>query len=302
MLASTACFVELFVQAMAEQAATPTQESASADIHRSASSQSQSRSHSQSGTAAAVLNNSEKHNPGNARVYNDKDDDSFLDEVENTLLGDSSRLSNSNNSDFDSNAAAAAGTRHFKTFSPSRHPPSTALKSQYLHANHQEALDDPATFRRKCRVALFYLLTSTSHELVIYKLAQRTTWPNAILFVPFEFLLLTAIACLASVYMKKTGNLKMQQLIGVNGLPVSSLFTLKDSTPLAVLTVLTAALTVLKDAWLEAAIGTAVSVGVLSLLWRRSPVPPPDVLSFFFTTDLHRTCTPSHPSIDLPLH
>lgn len=256
---------------MAEQAATPTQESASADIHRSASSQSQSRSHSQSGTAtapaaAAVLNNSEKHDPGNARVYNDKDDDSFLDEVENTLLGDSSRLSNSNNSDFDSNAAAAVDTRHFKTFSPSRHPPSTALKSQYLHANHQEALDDPATFRRKCRVALFYLLTSTSHELVIYKLAQRTTWPNAILFIPFEFLLLTAIACLASVYIKKTGNLRMQQSIGVNGPPVSSMFTLKDSTPLAVLTVLAAALTILKDAWLEAAIGTAVSVGVLSLL------------------------------------
>lgn len=195
--------------------------------------------------------------------YQDKDDDTFLDEVENTLLGSDSLE--------DSHHAGGGGVKAISRSSTAVNSPRRVASPRNTSRPHypspysSETQDDPSSFRRKCRAGIFYLFCSTIHELVIYKIAQRTSWPIATSFIPFEFLIFTIIAGLASLYMKKTSNLKMQHVLGLNGLPILPSLAWKESLPLAALTVAAAALKVLKDASLEASISTAVSVSLPSV-------------------------------------
>lgn len=188
------------------------------------------------------------------KEYNDdKDDESFLDEVENSLLGKpAAGLMNGNSH----STKTGHSPRHS---SPSR----THLHSQYSHMQSQDALDDSPSFRRKVSAGLFYLLCSGLHEGVIYKLAQRTAWYNATIFIPFEFLIVTVIAGLVTLYMKKTSSVQLQHIMGHNGIPLLPSLAWKEALPLAGFTVAATALRVLKDATLEASISTAVSVSPL---------------------------------------
>lgn len=215
------------------------------------------KSRSSPSHAAGV--NEEQHSYGQS-TYQDKDDDTFLDEVENTLLGSDSLNGNGDSPGHHGSGIKANTSRS----STAVNSPRRASSPRHPHYPHffpdSTSQDDPSAFRRKCRAGIFYLICSTAHELVIYKLAQRTSWPIATSFIPFEFLVFTIITGIASLYMKKTSNLKMQHLLGLNGLPILPCLAWKESAPLAALTVAAAAFRVLKDASLEASISSAVSV------------------------------------------
>jgi len=233
---------------------------------------------------------------------NDKEDDSFLDEVEESLLGDSTRpgpgsFLNGNRTGDSSgsptlfSASVGNSPRHEKTLS-------SAIQS----LSQETPLDDPASFRRKFRAALFYLLCSTLHEGVIYKIAQRTTWSNATLFIPLELLISTLLAGLLTIYMKITSNLKLQHAIGINGLPILPSYSWKESTPLAGLTVAAAVLRILKDAYLEASISTAVSVSLsLHLPLSTMDLTIHPVLSFPFSIVYQQTYVAPALCVILPL-
>lgn len=229
------------------------------------------KSRSSPSRVAAAGVNEEQHSYGHS-TYQDKDDDTFLDEVENTLLGSDSLNGNVDSPGHHGNGGIKANTSRSSTAVNS---PRRASSPRHPHSPYyspsESIQDDPSTFRRKCRAGIFYLICSTVHELVIYKLAQRTSWPIATSFIPFEFLIFTIITGIASLYMKKTSNLKMQQLLGLNGLPpILPCLAWKESAPLAALTVAAAAFRVLKDASLEASISTAVSVSPFGV----SPLSP----------------------------
>ncbi|KAK9894747.1 hypothetical protein P389DRAFT_173903 [Cystobasidium minutum MCA 4210] len=220
--------------------------------------------------------------------YQDKDDVAFLEEVESTLLlgggGDSSSPSskskidndNLNEEEHEYPGAGTKASRASTAVNSPRHPLSPSSSSSGhdrggsngnsgMHLLHSQLSpdyylqDDPSSFRRKCRAGIFYLICSTLHELAIYKLAQRTTVSIAVAFIPFEFIIFTVLGAVATLYMRKTSNLKMQHAIGLNGMPILPSLAWKESIPLAALVIAAATLRVLKDANLEASISNAVS-------------------------------------------
>lgn len=215
----------------------------------------------------------------------DKEDDSFLNEVEDSLLGHSSTKTSSGtilkDGNNDGEGTFSTGSETLYSTSLANSPSATATLSNPLfrddkyshsqygshqhnhHHPHQDGttpLDDPSSLRRKTRAAVFYLLCSALHEVVIYKIAQRTAWSNITLFIPIELLISTIVAVLVTRYVKKSSNLRLQHLIGLNGFSILPSKAWKESAPLAGITVAAAVFRILKDAYLEASISTAVSV------------------------------------------
>lgn len=241
-----------------------------------------------SATSADPLNGSTGKVVSAQKEYDDaKEDDSFLNEVEDSLLDHpaktSSRQTLMTRKDENNNDEVNYSTGSETLFSTTNSPSAIAVPvnpfgddkysshSQYGFHHHDSSsssnastppsqLDDPSSFRRKVRAAIFYLLCSTLHEIIIYKISQRTTWSNVTLFIPFELLISTTIAGLVTIYMKKSSNLKLQYAIGLDGSPILPSIAWKDSAPLAGFTVTAAVFRILKDAHLEASISTALSV------------------------------------------
>jgi hypothetical protein len=187
-------------------------------------------------------------------------DDHFLHEVENSLYGNprSHHVSHASHDKYASaSTVAPAGSR---------------LPSPFMDTT--DSLDDSTTFKRKLRAGLFYLACSTAHELMIYKIAQRTFWQTATFFLSFEYLLLLICGSILTLYMKLRKSVPLQKLIGVNGIqlwPISSTSSStsassssntlsKDVLPLAALVVATASLRILKDGLLDVTISTSISV------------------------------------------
>jgi hypothetical protein len=128
-----------------------------------------------------------------------------------------------------------------------------------------DTLDDPSTFKLKLRVGLFYLACSTAHELMIYKIAQRTFWQTAAFFLSFEYLLWLVCGVILMIYMRFSKSVPLQKIIGGNGTqllwPSSSSPSLyKDVLPLAALLVATAALRLFKDGLLDVTSSASISV------------------------------------------
>lgn len=208
--------------------------------------------------------------PSHKEYNDDKEDDTFLDEVEESLLGESTRPGfmaiNDGSSGSRTLFSASRGNSPQHSRSSSRAATPFQHHTTLKHQVDIPILDDPSSFRRKIRAAIFYLLCSTLHEAVIYKIAQRTTWPNATLCIPIELLISTIVGGILTIYMKKSSSLKLQHAIGVNGLQILPSKAWKESMPLAALIVAASVLRILKDALLEASISTATSVSQIQII------------------------------------
>lgn len=227
--------------------------------------------------------------------------DRFLDEVEGELLSDSSGQTllngNSSNKARHHHQQQQQQTHYPSLLSntkpslpPSQYPYEEDIKAFPPHAYNPyynqdvgtssttnmsietNCGGDPSAFRRKMGIGIVYILVGTIYELIIYKLAQRTVWPNATLFVPLELSALTVAITILSLVLrrKKSGgnNAQLQHIFGLHS--STSLSTgWKEILPLAASVGAAATLRILKDSFLEPSISTSVSVSICCHTRRR---------------------------------
>ena len=117
----------------------------------------------------------------------------------------------------------------------------------------------PSRFRKKARAAAFYFLASTIHDLLNYKIAQRTFWPNAIVLIPLQALFLAIITGTIMFVGKKRGTSVAVNISGPDSI-LRPLAHWRETLPLVITLLGCATLYTLQAPFLEVAISTSIMV------------------------------------------
>jgi hypothetical protein len=121
----------------------------------------------------------------------------------------------------------------------------------------------------KTRALVYHFLASTLHELLLYKIAQRTIWPNALILLPVDAGIHMAFFAIL-VYLARKKGIKFLQPYAGNQESLRPSTAWKDIMPLAACTVLSTAAYFLQAGYLQMAITATVAVSVASSLRLRA--------------------------------
>ena len=135
--------------------------------------------------------------------------------------------------------------------------------STYQQESDSPILSESSTIhKRKLRAAVFYVLASMAHELLVYKIANKTIWANAVILIPLEAMLLTLASGAFTFLANKKSDTASQRSLSQHE-PLISFKLWRESLPLVALLVSSSAVFSLQAGFLEMAVSTSVTVGAL---------------------------------------
>lgn len=137
------------------------------------------------------------------------------------------------------------------------------------HALHRDGVGVTTSKQGQSRAACLFLLSSTAHELLLTKIANRTFWPNAVILVPLHAAFLCCALSLLSFLSARNARFRniINRYVDLEGFqPLRVDRSLPVLGPLAAASVASTTLFLLQAGYLPISASASVSVSMTTLI------------------------------------